>query len=459
MRNYPINNLSQEQNQLLSVSEVENFEETNYPLTVVAIPKPELLIKFSYDISRFTKDTVIRMAGHLQTLLEAMIANPQQQVSQLPLLTAEEQNQLLIEWNNTQINYHKEQCLHRLFEEQVERNPEAIAVIFADQKLTYQELNNRANQLAHCLQEKGVKPEALVGIFIERSLEMIIGILGILKAGGAYVPLDPNYPAERLAYMLEDSAVSILITQQSLVESLPENQAELLCLDRDGQQLENYSRENPINRVTPANLAYIIYTSGSTGKPKGVMNTHQGISNNLLQTMDVYPRIAGDRILQMGLLSFDISVWEIFCSLTSGTTLVIAKPEGQKDIAYLINLIAQEQVTHAIFVPSMLRVFLQQPNLESCSCLKRIFCGGEALSFELKQRFFERLNCELYNLYGPTETAVYATYFQCTPESNYQIIPIGRPIANTQIYILNSDLKPVSRWRYWRTTYWGYFFS
>ena len=441
--NYPIDNLSQEKNQFLSVSEVENFEETNYPLTVVAIPKPELLIKFSYDISRFTKDTVIRMAGHLQTLLEAIIANPQQQVSQLPLLTAEEQNQLLIEWNNTQINYHKDRCLHQLFEEQVERNSEAIAVIFDDQKLTYQELNNRANQLAHCLQEKGVKPDVLVGIFIERSLEMIIGILGILKAGGAYLPLDPNYPAERLAYMLQDSAVSILITQQSLVESLPENQAELLCLDRDGQHLENYSIENPINQVKSANLAYIIYTSGSTGQPKGVMNTHQGIGNNLLQTMDVYPRIAGDRILQMGLLSFDISVWEIFCSLTSGATLVLAKPEGQKDITYLINLIAQEKVTHAIFVPSMLRVFLQQPNLENCSYLKQIFCGGEALSSELKQRFFERLNCELYNLYGPTETAVYATYFQCTPESNYQIIPIGRPIANTQIYILNSDLKPV----------------
>ncbi|MEH2155518.1 amino acid adenylation domain-containing protein [Nostoc sp.] len=444
--NYPMDSLSEQPNQLLPVSKVENFEETNYPLTVAAIPKQELLIKFSYDTTRFTSDTIVRMAGHLQTLLAAIVANPQQQVGQLPLLTKVEQHQLLVEWNDTQVDYPLNKCLHQLFEEQVECNPDAIAVIFENQKLTYQQLNERANQLAHYLRTKGVEPEVLVGIFIERSLEMVIGLLGILKAGGAYVPLDPSYPVDRLTYMLSDAAVSILLTQQSLVDSLPANPAEVVCLDRDWQEIANYSQHNPVNLVTSENLAYVIYTSGSTGKPKGVMNIHQGICNNLLRTIDAYPLTVGgqsQRILHISLLSFDVSVLEIFWPLTSGTTLVVAKPEGHKDIAYLMNLIANQKITQVFVVPSMLRIFIQQSNLENCRSLKRVFSGGEALSYELTQRFFERLNCELYNFYGPTETVVYTTFWQCRIQSNEQGIPIGRPIANTQTYILNPHLQPV----------------
>ncbi|MBS9394662.1 MAG: amino acid adenylation domain-containing protein [Dolichospermum sp. LBC05a] len=440
--NYPMDSLSEEPNQLLPVSKVENFEQTNYPLTVAAIPKQELLIKFSYDTSRFTKDTIVRIASHLQTLLTAIVANPQQQIAEIPLLTEAERHQLLVEWNDTQTDYPLDKCIHQLFEEQVERNPDAVAIIFEGQQLTYQQLNQKANQLAHYLRTKGVEPEVLVGIFIERSIEMLIGLLGILKAGGAYVPLDPSYPNDRLTYMLTDAAVSILLTQQSLVDSLQANSAEVVCLDRDWQIIANYSQHNPVNLVKAENLAYVIYTSGSTGKPKGVMITHQGICNNLLRTMDAYPLIAGDCILHIGVLSFDVSVWEIFSSLTSGTTLVVAKPEGHKDIAYLINLIAQQQVTQVFFVPSMLRIFLQQTNLDNCRCLKRVFCGAETLSYELTQRFFERLDCELHNLYGPTEAAVDATCWQCQPQSNYQVIPIGRPIANTQIYILDPHLQP-----------------
>ncbi|MCC5615367.1 amino acid adenylation domain-containing protein [Nostoc sp. CHAB 5836] len=448
--NYPMDSLSEEPGQLLPVSKVENFEETNYPLTVAAIPKKDFLIKFNYDTNRFATDTIVRMAGHLQTLLEAIAANPQQQVGQLSLLTKVEQHQLLVEWNDTQVDYPQDKCIHQLFEEQVKLHPEAVAVIFEGQQLTYQQLNERANQLAHYLQEKGVEREVLVGIFVERSLEMIVGVLGILKAGGAYLPLDPSYPADRLVYMLSDAAVSILLTQQSLVDSLPENQAQVLCLDSDWQIIAQYSQQNPVSQVTSENLAYVIYTSGSTGQPKGVMNIHQGICNNLLQTIDASPLTISDadseqnqRILQIAPFNFDASVLEILLPLTSGTTLVVAKPEGHKDIAYLINLIDQHKITQIFFVPSMLRVFLQQINLENCRCLKRVFCGAEALSYDLSQRFFERLNCELHNLYGPTEASIDTTLWRCTPQSNYQVIPIGRPIANTQIYILDSELQPL----------------
>ncbi|MCF4967181.1 non-ribosomal peptide synthetase, partial [Nostoc sp. CMAA1605] len=371
------------------------------------------------------------------------VANPQQQVAELPLLTKAERHQLLVEWNDTQAEYPLEKCIHELFEAQVEHHPDAVAVIFEGQTLTYQQLNEKANQLAHYLRTKGVKPEVLVGIFVERSIEMVIGLLGILKAGGAYLPLDPSYPSDRLTYMLTDAGVSILLTQHSLLDSLGANSAEVVCLDRDWHVIANYSQHNPINLVNSENLAYVIYTSGSTGKPKGVMNIHKAICNNLLRTINAYPLTVGDSILHIGLLSFDVSVLEIFFPLTSGTTLVVAKPEGHKDIAYLMNLIAEQKVTQIFCVPSMLRIILQQTNIESCRCLKQAFIGGEALSYELTQRFFERLDCELYNFYGPTETVIYTTCWQCQPHSNYQIIPIGRPIANTQTYILDEYLQPL----------------
>ncbi|OYE00826.1 non-ribosomal peptide synthetase [Nostoc sp. 'Peltigera membranacea cyanobiont' 232] len=400
-----------------------------------------LVIEYEPDI--FREETIARMSGHFLQIIHEVVKNPHCQLSQINLLTPEERYQLLTEWNNTAVSYPQDKCIHQLFEEQVKLHPEAVAVIFEGQQLTYQQLNERANQLAHYLQKKGVDREVLVGIFVERSLEMIVGVLGILKAGGAYLPLDPSYPADRLVYMLSDAAVSILLTQQSLVDSLAENQAEMLCLDSDRQIIAHYSQQNPVSQVTSENLAYVIYTSGSTGMPKGVMNLHRGICNNLLRTIDAYPLTAGDRILQITPFGFDVSVWEIFWPLIGGATLVVAKPEGHKDTTYLINLIAQQQVTQINFVPSMLRVFLQQLNLENCHCLQRVFCGGEALSYQLTQEFFNRLNCELYNFYGPTETAVDATSWQCTLQSNYQIIPIGRPIANTQIYILNFQLQPV----------------
>ena len=448
--NYPREERLTDSPQQLSVSGVIDFEETNYPLTVAVIPKQALQFQFSYDVSHFTHESIIRLTGHLETLLTAISQNPQQSLGQLPLLTAAERHQLLVEWNDTAVDYPQHQCLHHLVEEQVLKTPEEIAVIFEGQELTYQALNERANQLAHYLQEKGVKPEVLVGIYLERSLEVIIGILAILKAGGAYVPLDPTYPRDRLDYMLTDSAVSILLTQQSLVtqvtnlrEDLGALKIESFCLDSDWLLLEHYSRKNPSSSVQSENLAYLIYTSGSTGKPKGVMNLHQGICNNILRTKDSYPTTNRDRLLQISSLAFDASVWDIFWSLSSGMTLIIPKPEGTKDPAYLIQLMIEKQVSQVAFVPSLLRLLLQQPNLENCRYLKRVFCGGEALSSELMQQFFQHFNCELHNLYGPTEASVVATCWQCPPQTDDPIIAIGRPIANNQIYILDPHLQPV----------------
>ena len=351
------------------------------------------------------------------------------------------------DWNQIKTDYAQDCCIHQLFEAQVQRTPDAVAVIFETQQLTYGELNQRANQLAHYLQSLGVGPEVLVGIAVERSLEMIVGLLGILKAGGAYVPIDPDYPPERLQFMLEDSQVSLLLTQQHLLSSFSQSSetatAKIICLDSDDQTIAQAKNVNPENSVTTNNLSYIIYTSGSTGKPKGAMNTHQGISNRLLWMQEAYQLTAEDCILQKTPFSFDVSVWELFWPLLNGARLVFAKPNGHKDASYLVKLIQEQQVTTLHFVPSMLQVFLTEKDVENCTSIKRVICSGEALSLELQERFFARLTCELHNLYGPTEAAIDVTFWQCQSDSNLKTVPIGRPIANTQIYILDAYLQPV----------------
>ncbi|MEH1889739.1 MAG: amino acid adenylation domain-containing protein [Nostoc sp.] len=397
---------------------------------------------WEYNTDLFDGSTIERMTGHFMTLLEGIIANPEERISQLPLLTQPEQQQLLVEWNSTQADYPQDLCIHQLFEEQVQLTPDAIAVVFENQQLTYHQLNAKANQLAHYLRSLGVQADVLVGIYVERSLEMIVGLLGILKAGGAYVPLDPDYPQERLSFMLEDAQVPVLLTQQQLIERLPEHQGQIVCLDTDWQSISVSSQDNPITGVQDSNLAYVIYTSGSTGKPKGAMNTHLGIYNRLLWMQQAYQLTPVDCILQKTPFSFDVSVWEFFWPLITGARLVLAKPGGHKDSAYLANLIQQQQVTTLHFVPSMLRAFVEE-SVKNCSSLKRVICSGEALPLELQERFFARLDCELHNLYGPTEAAIDVTYWQCFPDGNLRTVPIGRAIANTQIYILDSHLQPV----------------
>jgi amino acid adenylation domain-containing protein len=402
-----------------------------------------LIAAFEYNTDLFDADTIARMLGHFQTLLLGIVANPQAKLSDLPLLTEAEKHQLLVEWNDTQVDYPQDGCIHQLFEAQVKRTPDAIALIFENQQLTYRELNNRANQLAHSLQQLGVKPEVLVGICMERSVEMVVGLLGILKAGGAYVPLDPTYPKERLAFMLEDACVPILLTQAKFVNVLPQHNAKVVCLDTEWQALAHQSQDNPISGVILENLAYVIYTSGSTGKPKGAMNTHQGLCNRLLWMQDAYRLTAADRVLQKTPFSFDVSVWEFFWPLIAGARLVLAKPEGHRDSAYLVEVIAQEQITTLHFVPSMLQVFLEEPSLDACSSIKRVICSGEALSVDLQERFFVRLDAELHNLYGPTEAAIDVSFWACQQGGKERVVPIGRPIANTQIYLLDQHLQPV----------------
>ncbi|HEY9659326.1 MAG TPA: amino acid adenylation domain-containing protein, partial [Allocoleopsis sp.] len=395
-----------------------------------------------YSTELFDNSTIQRLIEHFQTLLEGIIANPAQPIAHLPLLTAAEQDQLT-QWNQTFVEYPNDICLHHLIEAQIERTPDAIAVVFENEQLTYRALNQQANHLAAHLQMLGVGPDVLVGVCMERSLEMVVGLLAVLKAGGAYVPLDPGYPQERLAFMLQDTQVPVLLTQSELVKQLPQHSAHIICLDTEWQNPSQIS-DQPIScEVTPTNLAYVIYTSGSTGKPKGTMNTHQGICNRLLWMQDAYQLTEDDRVLQKTPFSFDVSVWEFFWPLMTGACLVVARPQGHKDSAYLVQLIAEQQITTLHFVPPMLQVFLQEPNLENCRCLKRVICSGEALPFELQEHFFTRLEAGLCNLYGPTEAAIDVTAWTCQRRSDHQIVPIGRPIANMQIHLLDAHLNPV----------------
>ncbi|MBW4478454.1 MAG: amino acid adenylation domain-containing protein [Tolypothrix brevis GSE-NOS-MK-07-07A] len=402
-----------------------------------------LSASWQYNTDLFDAATIARMAGHFQTLLEGIVADSQQQVSLLPLLTELEQQQLLVEWNQNQIDYASKPCLHQQFEAQVEQTPDLVAVVFETQELTYVELNRRANQLAHYLQTLGVEAEVLVGICLERSLLMVVSILATLKAGGAYVPLDPSYPQERLAFMVENAQVSVLLTQEKFLAALPEHGAQVVLVDKNQEIWASKNVDNPVSQVTDDNLAYVIYTSGSTGNPKGVMNTHRGICNRLSWMQETYRLTTVDKVLQKTPFSFDVSIWEFFWPLTTGAVSVVARPGGHQDSSYLVQIIAQEQITTLHFVPSMLQVFLEEPGLETCHCLRQVMCSGEALPLKLQERFFARLNADLHNLYGPTEAAIDVTFWACERESSKYTVPIGRPIANTQIYLLDNHLQPV----------------
>jgi amino acid adenylation domain-containing protein len=396
-----------------------------------------------YNTDLFDTVSIDRMVGHFQTLLQGIVANPEQRIAELPLLSEGERHQLLVEWNATEVEYPRDKCLHELFEEQVERTPDGVALVFEGKQLTYRELNGRANQLAHYLRKMGVGPEVLVGIFMERSFEMVIAMYGILKAGGAYVPLDPEYPPERVAFMARDTQVPVLLTQRHLMANLPEHKAKVICLDSDWPGIVKENSQNLASGATAENLAYVIYTSGSTGMPKGAMNTHRGICNRLLWMQDEYQLTDKDRVLQKTPFSFDVSVWEFFWPLLVGACMVVARPGGHKDSHYLVKTIQEQEITTLHFVPSMLQVFLEEKEVEKCFTLKRVICSGEALPYELQEHFFARLPAELHNLYGPTEAAVDVTYWACKRGSDQRIVPIGYPVANTQMYILDSHLQPV----------------
>ncbi|EMG2116665.1 non-ribosomal peptide synthase/polyketide synthase [Pseudomonas aeruginosa] len=401
-----------------------------------------LYAALTYATDLFEARTVERMARHWQNLLRGMLENPQASVDSLPMLDAEERGQLLEGWNATAAEYPLQRGVHRLFEEQVERTPTAPALAFGEERLDYAELNRRANRLAHALIERGIGADRLVGVAMERSIEMVVALMAILKAGGAYVPVDPEYPEERQAYMLEDSGVELLLSQSHLKLPLAQG-VQRIDLDRGAPWFEDYSEANPDIHLDGENLAYVIYTSGSTGKPKGAGNRHSALSNRLCWMQQAYGLGVGDTVLQKTPFSFDVSVWEFFWPLMSGARLVVAAPGDHRDPAKLVALINREGVDTLHFVPSMLQAFLQDEDVASCTSLKRIVCSGEALPADAQQQVFAKLpQAGLYNLYGPTEAAIDVTHWSCVEEGK-DAVPIGRPIANLACYILDGNLEPV----------------
>ncbi len=405
----------------------------------------DLAFELLYDASLFQRDDIARIVEEFQALMSSAVANPDAPLDRLEVVGANERSQLLFSFNSTRADYPTGNTLHQLFEERVELAPAAIAVEFEDEQFTYAELNTRANQLAYYLRRLGVGPDVLVGVFMERSLEMAVGLMGILKAGGAYVPIDPEYPTERIRYMLNDSAVPVLLTQSQLVETLPEHSARVVCLDTDGTTISQEKSDNPSTGVTSDNLVYVIYTSGSTGQPKGAMVHHGGVVNCLRWMQETYKLNETDKFLLKTSLNFDPSVWELFWTLWVGASVCIARPGGQLDNAYLVDQIQKRSITSIYFVPSMLRVFLEEPGLNLCSSLKRVICGGEALALEVIDRFYKLLQTELHHSYGPTETSIAATEWTCEPQTQRRIVPMGFPLANTQTYVLdrNMNLAPI----------------
>ncbi|BBN81241.1 hypothetical protein PA25_12260 [Pseudoalteromonas sp. A25] len=437
----------------LTLSSLESDNQmAKYELTLSAAESDQgLSLDWQYNTALFNESTIVQMASNFNVLLESVLKSPQSPALGLPILTEKEHMQNLIGWNNTFSDYPKSQCIHQLIEAQVKQNGEAVAVVFGDKQLSYAQLNRRANQLAHFLVEKAqVRPDSLVGICLERSIDMVVSILAIIKAGGAYVPLDPQYPETRLRYMLDDAKLGTILTHQYLLSSTPIAKAQACCLDDEIllAKLDEYSTENLCVSslgLTSSNLAYVIYTSGSTGNPKGVMIEHHSLVNRVDWMDKQYGCTPEDNILQKTPFSFDVSVWEFVWPLSKGAGLILAKPEGHKDPEYLTELIQNTQVSKLHFVPSMLESMLSLGELASCTSLKQVFCSGEALSLHHTVSFANSCpHAELHNLYGPTEASIDVSYWDCAElTGTHTSIPIGKPIHNTQLYVLNSQLSPV----------------
>jgi amino acid adenylation domain-containing protein/non-ribosomal peptide synthase protein (TIGR01720 family) len=454
---------------------------TGYPLTVVVEPGPAGVgIGITYDRRRFDADTIRRMQAHLRSLLEGILADPEARIANLPLMSDAERRELVEQWNETRTAYPLDQCLHHLFEAQAARTPDAVALVYESEtlseeeshrreppnledgsSLTYRQLNARANQLAAVLRARGVGPESRVGLCLERGFDLMAALLGVLKAGAAYVPLDPAYPRRRLAFMLADCQADVVLTTQRLADDLgiaewseqaePEAAAHkspcaIVCLETIGEELNAQSDANVASAISSDHTAYVIYTSGSTGKPKGVMISHRAIGNHMHWLRDHFDLGAGDIFFQKTAFSFDAAGTEFYGPLLFGGRLILAQAGGQQDGAYLARTIIEHGVTILQLVPSLLRVLLEEPEFANCRSLRRVICAGEALPAELQARFAAcpvSAGAQLHNFYGPTEAAIDVTYWPHAHAANRTIVPIGRPLANTQIYLLDSELKPV----------------
>jgi amino acid adenylation domain-containing protein len=413
-----------------------------------------------YSSDLFDASTIERLVAHYQELLKGIVANPAQAIATLPLLTEAERHQLLVEWNNTASDYPKDKTIHQLFEEQVERTPDAVAVVMAGeqgletrdqrlsavespvpslQSLTYAELNARANQLAHHLRSLGVAPDVLVGICVERSIEMVVGFLGILKAGGAYVPLDPTYPLERLAFMLQDTAVSVLLTQSHLLDRLPGTTAQVVCLDQNAPMIQEFSTSTPKVAMGSENLAYVIYTSGSTGQPKGVMIQHNNVANLITWHQTVYQLTTNDHTTQVATPAFDAVVWEVWPTLTAGATLHIMDDSTRGEPSQLLQWLSNHAITVSFLPTPLAEVVLNERCADALS-LRLLLTGGDMLRYWPTSD----IPFTVVNNYGPTENTVVTTWAALTSEHiQGKLPPIGRPVFNTQVYLLDRKLQPV----------------
>ncbi|MGE8064526.1 non-ribosomal peptide synthase/polyketide synthase [Pseudomonas sp. NPDC089569] len=395
----------------------------------------ELSVLLEYRAALFSESTVKAWLDQWQQLLETMLDAPQTRLGDWSPLTETQRRQQLIEWNATERHYTGPSNLHTALSQQAALTPNAPALVFEGQRLSYAELDQRAQQLARALRAAGVGRETIVPVCMERSVEMVVALLGIVHAGAAWLPLDPELPAARLAFLIEDADARITLTQPQWLSRLPAGH-DAWTLDA----LPQAPAAEPLS-VEPNDLAYVLYTSGSTGQPKGVMNEHGALMNRIHWMQDAFPIGPNDRVLQKTPYSFDVSVWEFFWPLITGATLVVARPDGHRDPAYLSQLIQQEQVTILHFVPSMLRAFVEEPSLEHCHSLRQVFASGEALPADLVRRFMGSHPAALINLYGPTEAAIDVSVWRCSQDD--VIVPIGKPIANLRLYILDASMQPL----------------
>ncbi len=417
---------------------------SRFDITTTAIQQPDGGFRFllEYAMELFDEDRMSRFLDHVCRVLTRAVEDPDRRMSSIDILSQQERAELA-RFNDTVVDLGYDRCLQDLIAPQVARTPEAIAVRCEGRELTFAELDRRANRLARYLVERGVGPGVLVAVFAQRSVELVVALLATVKAGGAYVPLDVDYPRQRLEQLLTDTAATVVLTQASLDDRLPASPSRVFRLDADWPLLESYPDSAPDTTVTPDDIAYVIYTSGSTGAPKGVMVSHRAICNRLLWMQAEYPIDESDVLLQKTPYTFDVSVQEFFLPLFTGARMVLARPEGHRDNAYLVELIRAERVSWVHFVPSMLRPFLHTEGANGLPALRRVICSGEALSGDLRDLYFNVCQGDLINLYGPTEAAVDATNWLCEPGQTESAVPIGAPISNMTCHVLDRFGAPV----------------
>ena len=427
----------------LEIRDLQYREQSNYPLALLVVPGSSLRLVTIYDDNRFAQDTIVRLLGHLTTLLEGFAANPQECLSNFSMLTAGERRLLIAGWNETNAPFPEEACIHHLFEAQAEETPDAIAVACEDQQLTYRELEKQARQLAHRLTSLGVEPETHVALYLERSIAMVVAILGTLKAGAAYVPIDPALPTARISYLLEDTASTVLLTQSELTPRLPDQTISVYCLDEDWPPGygPNTARLDKVSTALQA--AYTVYTSGSTGKPKGVTVSHRNLIQSTLARRRYYP----DTVRAFLLLSsyaVDSSMAGIFWTLGSGGTLVLPRQGQEQDLEAIADLISSRGVSHVLCLPSLYRLLLEATTPQDLDSLQVVVVAGEACPHDLPVLHHRSLtDATLFNEYGPSEATVWCTVYRIPPDFQGRPVPIGQPISNSQIYLLDASLEPV----------------